>query len=129
MVAGLAERGRIMIIDDDPALLGFTCKYLLRLGYSVVPRRSSEEAWKDFELAAANYSLIVIDLSMPGISGEKLAQMMLSQNAEIKLILMSGYPFDTQRLLELGRDRLAFLHKPFTPAMLIEAVERLVSRP
>ena len=63
---------------------------------------------------------------MPGLSGEKLSHMMLSRNPEIRLILMSGYPFDTQGLLEAGPDRLAFLHKPFTPAMLMEAVDRLI---
>jgi len=118
-----------MVIDDDPALLNFTCKYLTRLGYSVVPYRSAEEAWRQFESPAADYSLAVIDLSMRGLSGEQLSGMMLRSKPDIRLILMSGYPFDTQRLLEAGRERMAFLHKPFTPAMLAETVKRLVGEP
>jgi DNA-binding NtrC family response regulator len=116
-----------MVIDDDPALLNFTCKYLTRLGYSVVPCRSAEEAWQKFESPAADYSLAVIDVSMPGLSGEQLSGMMLRSKPDVRLILMSGYPFDTHRLLEADRDRMAFLHKPFTPAMLAEAVNRLLS--
>ena len=115
-----------MVVDDDPALLGFTCKYLSRLGYSVVPYRSSEEAWKHFETSGAGFSLVLIDQSMPVISGEQLSRMMLSVNPEIRLILTSGYPFETQSLLESSPDRIAFLHKPFTPAMLAETVDRLV---
>jgi len=118
-----------MVIDDDPALLNFTCKYLTRLGYSVVPCRSAEEAWRQFESPAADYSLAVIDVSMPGLSGEQLSSMMLRSKPDVRLILMSGYPFDTQRLLEAGRERMAFLHKPFTPAMLAETVDRLLSNP
>jgi DNA-binding NtrC family response regulator len=118
-----------MVIDDDPALLNFTCKYLTRLGYSVVPYRSAEEAWRQFESPAADYSLAVIDVSMPGLSGEQLSGMMLRSKPDVRLILMSGYPFDTQRLLEAGRERMAFLHKPFTPAMLAETVKRLVGEP
>ena len=118
-----------MVIDDDPALLNFTCKYLTRLGYSVVPYRSAEEAWRQFESQAADYSLAVIDVSMPGLSGEQLSSMILRSKPDVRLILMSGYPFDTQRLLEAGRERMAFLHKPFTPAMLAETVNRLLSSP
>jgi DNA-binding NtrC family response regulator len=120
---------QIMVIDDDPALLNFTSKYLTRLGYLVVPYRSAEEAWRQFESPAANYSLAVIDLSLPGLSGEQLSGMMLRSKPDFRLILMSGYPFDTHRLIEAGPDRMAFLHKPFTPAMLAEAVNRLVGRP
>ena len=118
---------RIMVIDDDPMLLGFTCKYLSRLGYSVAPYRSAEEAWRAFQAPAADYSLVVIDLSMPGIPGEQLSQMMLSANPGIRLILTSGYPFDMEKLPGAAPDRMAFLHKPFTPAMLAETVERLLS--
>jgi two-component system, cell cycle sensor histidine kinase and response regulator CckA len=116
-----------MVIDDDLALLNFTCKYLTRLGYSVAPYRSAEEAWQHFESQAADYSLAVIDVSMPGLSGEQLSGMMLRSKPDVRLILMSGYPFDTQRLLEADRERMAFLHKPFTPAMLAETVNRLLS--
>ena len=118
-----------MVIDDDPALLNFTCKYLTRLGYSVVPYRSAEEAWRQFESRAADYSLAVIDISMPGLSGEQLSGMMLRSKPDVRLILMSGYPFDTQRLTKADRERMAFLHKPFTPAMLAETVNRLLSDP
>ena len=52
--------------------------------------------------------------------------MMLRANPAVRLVLTSGYPFDTQKLLEPGPDRMAFLHKPFTPSMLAEAVKRLI---
>ena len=115
-----------MVVDDDPALLGFTCKYLTRVGYSAIAYRSSEEAWKHFETSGVRYSLVLIDLSMPVISGEQLSRMMLNLDSEVRLILTSGYPFDTASLLELPQDRVAFLHKPFTPAMLAETVDRLL---
>ena len=117
-----------MVVDDDPALLGFTCKYLTRLGYSAIPYRSSEEAWKHFETSGLRYSLALIDRSMPVISGEQLSRMMSNLDPEVRLILTSGYPFDTASLLDLPQERLAFLHKPFTPTMLAETVDRLLRR-
>jgi two-component system cell cycle sensor histidine kinase/response regulator CckA len=116
-----------MVVDDDPSLLGFTSKYLTRLGYSVSPYRSSEEAWKRFTALDADYSLVVIDVSMPTLSGEQLSRMMLGEKPHIRLILTSGYPFDMEKLLAaIGPERMAFLHKPFTPAMLAETVARLL---
>jgi len=126
VVTAVKSGVRIMVVDDDPALLGFTCKYLSRLGYSVVASRSSEEAWKQFQTAGVRFSLVLIDQSMPVISGEQLLRMMLSVEPGVRLILTSGYPFDAQDLLESAPDRIAFLHKPFTPAMLAETVDRLL---
>lgn len=115
-----------MVVDDDPALLGFTSKYLARLGYSVTAHRDAEEAWRQFESAGWDCSLAVIDLSMPGLSGDQLSTKMLRLKPEIRLILTSGYPYNTEKFLEAGPDRVAFLHKPFTPAMLAGTVNRLL---
>ena len=116
-----------MVIDDDRALLSFTSKYLTRLGYSVSSYGSSEEAWQRFSSPGAEYSLVVIDVSMPVLSGEQLSRMMLAEKPEIRHILTSGYPFDMEQLLATrGPGRAAFLHKPFTPAMLAETVARLL---
>src|SRR5436309_12934377 len=93
------DRGRIMVVDDDRALLGFTAKYLSRLGYSVAAYRNPEEAWTQFIAPEANYSLVVVDLSLPGVSGEELSRRMLNANPDIRLILTSGYPLDPVRML------------------------------
>ena len=115
-----------MVIDDDPGLLGFTSKYLSRLGYPVAAYRSSDEAWSEFNAPASNWVLVVIDASLPGLSGVQLSRMMLSANPEVRVVLTSGYPLESQKLLDLSPDRTAFLHKPFTPLMLAETVGRLI---
>ena len=113
-----------MIIDDDVSLLGFTSKYLTRLGHSVTTFRSGEAAWKEFGAAGADYALVLIDLFLAGLSGKKVSEMILNASLDVRLILMSGYPIDPIELLEADPDRTAFLQKPFTPAMLTEAVDR-----
>ena len=115
-----------MVIDDDASLLGFTTKYLTRLGYTVAGYRSAEQAWKEFNERTKDYGLILIDLSLSGMSGGQLSEMMLVSSPTVRLILMSGYPYDPEKLLAPGPDRMAFLHKPFTPAMLTETVSRMI---
>jgi len=120
------DPSRIMVVDDDRALLGFTTKYLSRLGYSVAGYRTSEEAWTEFSAPGANYSVVIVDLSLPGLSGQELSRMILTADPDVRLIVTSGYPFDPSRTLEGGNERIAFLHKPFTPAMLTEMIDRLL---
>ena len=115
-----------MVIDDDASLLGFTTKYLTRLGYTVAGYRSAEQAWKEFSERTKDYALVMIDLSLSGMSGGQLSEMMLVSSPTVRLILMSGYPYDPEKLLSPGPDRMAFLHKPFTPAMLTETVSRMI---
>jgi two-component system, cell cycle sensor histidine kinase and response regulator CckA len=116
-----------MVVDDDPALLKFTSKYLTRLGYSVTPCRTSEEALRNFE--ASPYAVVLIDFSMPRIRGDQLSRMMLQASSRVRLVLSSGIPVNTQNLLQAAPGRVAFLHKPFTPAMLAETVKRLLESP
>ena len=115
-----------MVVDDDRALLGFTTKYLSRLGYSVSPFRTPEEAWAQFSAPGSDYSLVVVDLSLPGMSGEALSRMILNANSDVRLILTSGYPLDPGKALTEGGERVAFLHKPFTPSMLTDTIARLI---
>ena len=115
-----------MVIDDDPGLLGFTCQYLSRLGYPVAAYRSSDEAWSQFNTPSSNWALAVIDASLPGLSGVQLSRMMLSADPAVRVVLTSGYPLDSQKLLASHPDRMAFLHKPFTALMLAETVDRLI---
>jgi two-component system, cell cycle sensor histidine kinase and response regulator CckA len=63
---------------------------------------------------------------MPGLSGEQLSTLILRSRPEVRLILMSGYPFDPHKVPGGDQGRVAFLHKPFTPAMLAETVHRLL---
>jgi DNA-binding NtrC family response regulator len=115
-----------MVIDDDAPLLGFTTKYLTRLGYSVMAFRNSEQAWKEFSAASDTYGLVLMDLSLTGLPAKQLSDMMLASNPTVRLILISGYPHDANKLLEASPDRMAFLHKPFTPAVLAETVDQMI---
>jgi len=127
VVAPAESAARIMVIDDDAALLKFTSKYLSRLGYSVSSFDNAGPAWSEFSSGGTNYSLVVLDVSMEELAGNKISRMVLEASPEVRLILTSGYPYDVEKLLEPGRPRrVAFLHKPFTPAMLADTVARLL---
>lgn len=121
-----SDPGRILIVDDELALLAVMEQYLSRLGYQVAACPSGQQAWQSFQSQPSSYSLVIADVSMPDMSGQQLLQKMLDLNPGIGILLCSGYPFDLSTLPASVRSRVGFLQKPFAPNMLAAAVEQLL---
>lgn len=117
----------ILIVDDDLFLLRFAGKYLTRVGYQVAERQGAQEAWALFEQAPRQHVLAFVDATMADGSAEELAVRMLRTNPDLKVVFWSGYPFDPARVANHFPDRVEFLLKPFTTAMLISVVKRLTA--
>jgi two-component system, cell cycle sensor histidine kinase and response regulator CckA len=118
--------GRVLIVDDEPALLKMMSAYLTRLGFAVATANRTEQAWRTVETAPASVALAVIDASMPGLSMQDLAARMLRANPTMRVLAASGYPVDMTALEAEAPGRVAFLHKPFSPEMLAAAVRRML---
>jgi CheY-like chemotaxis protein len=115
--------GRILIVDDDAALLRVMDTYLSRLGYRVDACRSAAEAWALVEANPSLYASALVDLNMPGMRGEELARRILDSNAAIRLVVVSGYPAGLSGVETLDENRVGFLHKPFAPKELADALK------
>ena len=112
----------ILVVDDDPSVLGLTSMLLRREGYTVLVASSGKEALTILE-SRADTSLVLADCDMPGISGPELDKMILARWPHIKVVAMSGRP----RAHELP-DTIEFIPKPFRRANLIGTIERALSR-
>jgi DNA-binding NtrC family response regulator len=117
---------RILIVDDEPTLLKMLAVYLRRLGYAVVAAGSTEKAWTEVEAAPRSFALVVLDATMSGIPMVELAARMLAADPQLCVIAASGYPVDMAVLEAAGPGRVMFLQKPFSPAMLGNAVRRMI---
>jgi DNA-binding NtrC family response regulator len=117
---------RILIVDDEPTLLKMLAVYLRRLGYVVVAAGSTEKAWAEAEAAPRSFALVVLDATMSGIPMVELAARMLAADPRLCVIAASGYPVDMAVLEAAGPGRVMFLQKPFSPAMLGNAVRRMI---
>jgi DNA-binding NtrC family response regulator len=118
---------RILLVDDDPALLKMMGVYLSRLGHSVTLANSTEKAWAEVEAAPSGYDIAVLDGSMPGLSMEDLALKILRANPSLCVVAASGYAMDTTAVEAAAPGRVAVLQKPFAPEMLVAAVRRMLA--
>jgi DNA-binding NtrC family response regulator len=123
----MTNASRILIVDDEPSLLKMLGVYLRRLGYAVAAAGSTEKAWAEVEAAPHAFSLAVLDATMSGIPMADLAARMLAADPRMCVIAASGYPVDITVLQAAAPGRVMFLHKPFSPEMLGDAVRRMIA--
>lgn len=115
----LAAR-RLLIVDDEPAVLDLLKRYLERFGYAVEITLSGEAALQLFEAAPERYDLVITDLNLPGIGGEELLKRMRQRRPTQRALISSGYPH--QPMLS----NVGFLLKPYLPKMMVEAIDQML---
>jgi DNA-binding NtrC family response regulator len=118
---------RILLVEDEVALIQLLEKYLRRLGYEVEAYPVSKDALDSFVRMPQSYDLVIADLGMPDIPGDTLLTRMLEIRPELRILICSGSPFFLASLPKALEKQVAFLQKPFVPKMLAEAVARLLS--
>jgi CheY-like chemotaxis protein len=85
-----AGQGRILLVDDEVAVVGMSSKLLERLGYQVVGETSSLEALEIFRANPQDFDLVVTDQTMPGMTGEALVREIKALRADVPIIVCSG---------------------------------------
>jgi signal transduction histidine kinase/ABC-type amino acid transport substrate-binding protein/CheY-like chemotaxis protein len=117
---------RILIVEDEPLIASTTTQILQRLGYAVAHRGDGEQAWKELSSGSSGYDLLLIDLSMPRMSGADLVRRVRTLPGSMCIVVMSGRVSDDE-LLELKTlkvDRI--LAKPFTTEHLKTVVSEVL---
>ncbi len=104
--------GRILFVDDEPAVVRMGEKLLGRLGYEVICETSSPEALRRFRSDPDQFDLVVTDQTMPDMTGEVLAQEIRRIRHDIPVIVCTGFSktFTRERARELGID--GYVMKP-----------------
>lgn len=81
----------ILLVDDEKDILDTTERFLTELGYTVYTASSAEEALNFYQTKKAAISLVIMDLGMPGMGGEKGLEKLIKCNSNLKIIIVSGY--------------------------------------
>jgi PAS domain S-box-containing protein len=118
----------ILLVEDEEAVRDLIQTVLVEHGYDVIPARDPLHAEQLASSYAREIHLLLTDVVMPGTSGRELAIRITPLRPGIRVLFMSGYTenvITTGGMLEKG---LAFLQKPFSPAVLVEKVREVLSR-
>jgi two-component system alkaline phosphatase synthesis response regulator PhoP len=118
---GSTGRKRILVVDDDEMLLTLM-RILLSEHYDVDTAPNGATALKKAETSPPD--LILLDLRMPGVDGRSVYRELQSRNIPSKVMIVSAYGAE-QAKNELGAQ--GHVTKPFSPDVLITAVQRLLT--
>ncbi|HZK67219.1 MAG TPA: response regulator [Chloroflexota bacterium] len=120
-------RKTVLAVEDEPDMLEIIRVNLEQAGYNVVPAADGVQAYNALE--GSKPDLVVLDLSMPNMSGFRFARLVRRDARWEKLPLIVVTAFAFEEVEDLANEKIdGFITKPFDPADLVSKVEYVLSR-
>jgi len=118
---------KILIVDDQPDLLGVLRDILVAQNFMVSTAGSAEQALQ--ELKARTFDLIISDIGLPGMNGWQLVEAARRYQDGLEAIMISSWQDDEteSHLRRTGASKI--IHKPFRVDVLLEAIYGLGLNP
>jgi PAS domain S-box-containing protein len=127
LMAALQGTETVLLVEDQPEVRRLIEKTLGRQGYQVLAAGDSDHATTLARKHEGPIHLLLTDVVLPGTSGRDIAQKVLAERPDVRVLYMSGYTDDAivqHGVLEPG---LAFIQKPFTGDALLRKIRDVLS--
>jgi len=124
-----ASKGRVLLVDDDPALLQAQARHLRRAGFDVEICERGEHALERFRSRTSErtpFEAVVTDIAMPGMDGTHLLRAVRGVDRDVPVILMTGAPSIESAADAVDYGALKYLLKPIHADELVGAVQHAV---
>ena len=122
------DNERILVIDDKPEVLEIERQMLDCLGYQVTARTSSVEAVELFRAKPDEFDLVITDMTMPNMTGDKLAAEITKIRSDIPVILCTGFSERISQKHEHSSEISAVIMKPVTLEKLSKTIRKALSK-
>jgi two-component system, cell cycle sensor histidine kinase and response regulator CckA len=119
----LYGQGTVLVVDDEEAVLEVAKTSLERFGYRVLVARNGIEAVETFARTPDQIAVVVLDLTMPLMSGEETLQRLREIRADVPVLLSSGYDQIDVIKRFTGLGLAGFIGKPYSSAALVAKVK------
>jgi len=117
---------RILFIDDEQVLIDVGSQMLERLGYEVVTQKSSVQALELFRAEPDRFDLVITDMTMPYMTGDKLARELMKIRPDIPIILCTGHSRLVSKEKAKDMGIRAFVMKPISNRVVAETVRKVL---
>jgi signal transduction histidine kinase/CheY-like chemotaxis protein len=116
--------GAVLVVDDEEPVRAVVSEVLASLGYRVFQAPGGTRACELYRRHADIIRVVLLDLTMPEMSGEQTLRELQAIRRDVKVIVLTGYTEDEARLRFVQGDLAGFLTKPFVREELIATLER-----
>jgi len=119
---------KLLIIDDEKPVLNVCQKILKKRGHEVVQATTGSQGIELFAENHQSIDCVLLDMTMPQMSGEEVLEELLKIDPDLRVIVMSGYHKKTiSERFTLDKIK-GFLHKPFNMEELLELVQEVLGQ-
>ncbi|MBU0767836.1 MAG: response regulator [Proteobacteria bacterium] len=118
----------ILVVDDEKSIVNMSRRMLERLGYKVEATTSPIEALALFRSKPGQYDLIITDMTMPSMTGDKLVKEILNIRPDMPTIICTGFSdkIDAEKAKEIGAT--GYLEKPHEKSDIARVVRQVLDR-
>ena len=120
---------RVLLVDDETALLKTARRMLENLGYQVTALNSSPDALNQFSAEPEGFDVVVTDLTMPKMDGFELSKQILKIRPDMPVVLCTGFSRTVTRQAALDVGIKEYLNKPLSMDELARTVREAIDRP
>jgi two-component system sensor histidine kinase EvgS len=123
----MGNQETILVVEDEPMILKLTEKILEKMNYKILTAETTDLALDIVAKHSNKISLLITDVVMPKMNGKQLADKILAQNPDIKVLFMSGYTADV--IVEHGvvAEEIQFIQKPFSKNDLAAKIHEILN--
>lgn len=111
----------VLVVDDEPMIRELASRTLERNGYRVFAAEHGRAAIEMMERSAPGIGLVVLDLTMPGLSGDQTLAVLHARWPAARVVLMSGHNMRADDKPRPGV--VGYVEKPYLPHELLHVVE------
>jgi hypothetical protein len=118
--------GTILLVEYDEPVRTLNARSLRSYGYDVIEAVDGPSAIQLSSSHPGPIDLLLTDVVMPEMGGRRLAEAIIEQRPQVKVLYVSGYTDDEMLRQGILHHEVAFLQKPFLPATLVQMVQDLL---
>jgi signal transduction histidine kinase len=120
--------GTVLIVDDEETVRLTASAALQSRGFETCTATNGKEAIDIFHRDGARITAVILDVTMPVMTGEQALPILKQQRPDLPVIVSSGYNEAEVALRMAGKGSDGFIQKPYTGAQLAKAVQKAIAR-
>ena len=110
----IIKKSAVLLVDDEEIVLEVWNQILQKMGYFVIEAKNGKDAIEIYKVKKSRISLVIIDLSMPVMDGERTSERLKAINPEIKILLSTGWNLAGRAAEKLKYCCDGIIQKPYT---------------
>ena len=120
-------KGLVLMIEDEEHIRILFRDAMFDEGVMVVGLPTGEEGVEFYRSHSKEIDLVVLDLSLPGISGEATFNQLKALDPKVKVVISSGFPIEDVTRTFDGTSVIGYLQKPYNYVTLVESVAKFLA--